>query len=80
MNVPSGSKLPCSVGFGLNVNCYYEAGDKTAYGIPTKIYVSHFALQASNTLMLRLLITNPDNVGTWPTINVRAMGGGYSAP
>lgn len=80
MNLPSGSNFPCSVGYGLAVNCYYEAGNSANYGTPTRIYVSHFAIQAGNTLLLRLLITNPDNVGVWPTINVKAMGGTTSLP
>lgn len=80
MNLPSGSNFPCSVGFNLDVTCYYETGSTSGYGIPTRIYVTNFALQASNTLMLRLLITNPDNVGVWPTINVKAMGGTTAVP
>jgi hypothetical protein len=80
LGLPSGSNLPCSVGFGLAVNCYYEAGSTTDYGIPTKIYVSHFAIQSGDTLQLRILLTNPDSVGCWPSIKVRALGGTVSAP
>jgi hypothetical protein len=78
LNLPSGSKIPCSVGQGFPVNCYYEAGDLVGYGTPTRIYVSQFT--SGNALQLRLLITNPDNVGSWPSINVRAVGGSISAP
>lgn len=79
LGLPSGSKIPCSVGFGANVNCFYETGDSSQYGTPTRIYVSHFAT-GSSSMTLRMLLTNPDNVGTWPTINVKLMGGSFSAP
>lgn len=61
LGLPSGSNLPCSVGYGLSVSCYYEAGTSTDYGQPTRIYVSNFA--AGSSLQLRVLITNPDQVG-----------------
>lgn len=76
LGLPSGSKVPCSIGFNAAINCFYETGSTAQYGTPTRIYVSHFTASASMTL--RLLVTNPDNVGTWPSIFVRVMGGSFS--
>ena len=78
--MPSGSQYPCSVGHDLNVYCYYEKGSSTDYGKPTRIYISGFSVQSGNTLSFRMLFTNPDIVGIFPSFTFKAYGGSYSAP
>ncbi len=60
--------------------CYYEKGSTSDYGKPTRIYITQFSLQAGNTLALRMLFTNPDIVGIFPSFYFKAYGGSYSAP
>ena len=78
MSLPSGSQYPCSVGINTNVYCYYEKGSNTEYGKPTRIYITQFS--ASTSLSLRMLFTNPDVVGVFPSFTFKAFGGSYSAP
>ena len=78
VNLPSGSQYPCSVGLNTNVFCYYEKGSVNDYGRPTRIYITQFS--ASTSLNLRMLFTNPDNVGVFPSFTFKAFGGSYSAP
>lgn len=55
LGLGSGSEYPCSVGIGLNVFCFYEIGSTSGYGRPIRIHITKFAIQAGNTLSLRLL-------------------------
>ena len=80
MNLPSGSQYPCSVGINTNVYCYYEKGSSSGYGRPTRIYITQFSVQSGNTLSLRMLFTNPDILGVYPSFIFKAFGGSYSAP
>ena len=80
MDLPSGSQYPCSVGIDTNVYCYYEKGSSTGYGRPTRIYITQFSIQSGNTLSLRMLFTNPDILGVYPSFIFKAFGGSYSAP
>ena len=80
MNLPSGSKFPCSVGIDLSVFCYYEKGSSTGYGTPTRIYISQFAVQASNQLSFRMLFKNPDILGTYPSFIFKAYTGTPESP
>lgn len=78
LNLPTGSQYPCSVGINTNVYCYYEKGSSTDFGRPTRIYITQFA--AATSLSLRILFTNPDNVGVFPTFVFKAFGGTITAP
>jgi hypothetical protein len=60
MNLPSGSKYPCSMGVYANVYCYYVQGLTTNYGSPTRIYITDFSIPGNNSLSFRMLFTNPD--------------------
>ena len=80
LDLPSGSQYPCSVGIDVDVFCYYEKGSSTDYGKPTRIYITQFSIQGGNTLALRMLFTNPDIVGIFPSFTFKAYGGSYSAP
>lgn len=80
MGLPSGSDYPCSVGINTDVYCYYEQGTSSGFGRPTRIYISKFSIQAGNTLSLRILFTNPDNIGVYPNFIFKAFGGTFSPP
>lgn len=80
LGLPSGSQYPCSVGIDVQVFCYYEAGSNTNYGRPIRIYITRFAIQSGNTLSLRMMFKNPDNVGVFPSFIFKAFGGSFSAP
>ena len=78
MGLKSGSDYPCSIGIDVNVYCYYEQGSSSNFGTPTRIYITKFA--ATTQLNLRMLFTNPDNIGVFPTFIFKAYGGSFSPP
>lgn len=78
LNLPSGSEYPCSVGINVDVFCFYQQGSTTGYGRPTRIYITKFTPVA--TLSFRMLFTNPDVVGVFPSFTFKAFGGSYSPP
>ena len=80
LNLPSGAEYPCSVGIDVNVFCYYEKGSSSDYGRPTRIYITKFSIQSGNSLSLRMLFTNPDVIGAFPSFTFKAYGGSYAAP
>jgi hypothetical protein len=51
----------------------------TGYGTPTRIYITRFSL-TGYTLSLRILFTNPDNIGVFPSFTFKAFGGTFSPP
>jgi hypothetical protein len=81
LDLPSGSDYPCSIGIDVDIFCYYEQGQSTGYGTPTRIYITGFTIPTTNyQLSFRILINNPDIVGVYPSFIFKAFGGAYSAP
>lgn len=59
----------------MNVFCYYERGETKTYGKPTRIYITRWAMPATNTLSFRMLFTNPDIINVFPSFIFKAYGG-----
>ena len=78
LNLPSGSQYPCSVGIDVDVYCFYEKGSTEDFGRPTRIYITEFSIQSGNTLSLRMMFTNPDKIGVFPSFIFKAYGGSTS--
>ena len=78
MSLPSGSQYPCSLGINTRVFCYYEKGSNSDYGRPTRIFITQFT--AASSLSFRIMFTNPDNIGVFPSFTFKAFGGSFSPP
>ena len=76
LNLEDGSTYPCgNNGFsaGGNVKCFVKIGVFTDLTIPTRIFMTDFTYVSS--MNCRFLINNPETVGSYFTVKVKAYGG-----
>lgn len=76
LGLEDGSTYPCgNNGFsaGGNVKCLVKTGVYTDLTIPTRIIMTDFTYVS--TMNCRFLITNPETVGSFFSVRVRAYGG-----
>jgi hypothetical protein len=76
LSLEDGSTYPCgNNGFnaGGNVKCFVKIGVYTDLTIPTRIFITDFTYVS--VMNVRFLVTNPETVGSFFSVNVQAYGG-----
>lgn len=76
LNLEDGSTYPCGnngYSAGGNVKCFVKIGTFTDLTIPTRIFMTDFTYVS--IMNCRFLMVNPETVGSYMTIKVKAYGG-----